>query len=102
MLPTRTIATEPILMATTPTQTETATELKLTAPDPVPVVPVDKASGLVPVSDENKSKLAAKVDAFVAELVAIDANSPEFGQKVDQITNMGRKEIMAADRKSVV
>ncbi|MGB7655362.1 MAG: toxic anion resistance protein [Novosphingobium sp.] len=83
-------------MATTPTQTETATELKLTPPDPVPVVPVDKASGLVPVSDENKSKLAAKVDAFVNELVAIDANSPEFGQKVDQITNMGRKEIMAA------
>lgn len=83
-------------MATTPTQTETATELKLTPPDPVPVVPVEKASGLVPVSDENKSKLAAKVDAFVDELVAVDANSPEFGQKVDQITNMGRKEIMAA------
>ena len=83
-------------MATTPTQTDIATELKLTAPDPVPVVPVAKASGLVPVSDENRSKLTAKVDAFVDELVAIDANSPEFGQKVDQITNMGRKEIMAA------
>ena len=83
-------------MATTPTQTETATELKLTPPDPVPVVLPEKASGLVPVSDENKSKLTAKVDAFVDELVAIDANSPEFGQKVDQITNMGRKEIMAA------
>lgn len=83
-------------MATTPTQTEPATELKLTPPDPVPVVPAEKASGLVPVSDENKSKLAAKVDAFVNELIAADANSPEFGQKVDQITNMGRKEIMAA------
>ena len=83
-------------MATTPTQTDIATELKLTAPDPVPVVMPEKASGLVPVSDENRSKLTAKVDAFVDELVAIDANSPEFGQKVDQITNMGRKEIMAA------
>ena len=83
-------------MATTTTQTDTAPELKLSAPDPVPVVPVDRAAGLVPVSDDNKSKLAAKVDAFVDELVAIDSNSPEFGKKVDQITNMGRKEIMAA------
>ena len=83
-------------MATTPTATDTATELKLTPPDPVPVVVPEKAAGLVPVSDENKSKLESKVDAFVADLVSVDANSPEFGQKVDQITNMGRKEIMAA------
>ena len=84
-------------MATTPTQTAAETPaITLTAPDPVPVVPVDRAAGLVPVSDDNKSKLAAKVDAFVDELVAIDSNSPEFGKKVDQITNMGRKEIMAA------
>ncbi len=78
------------------TQTKTATELELTAPDPVPVVTAEKAAGLVPVSEEKKSKLAEKVDSFVADLVAEDANSPEFGRKVDQITNMGRKEIMAA------
>lgn len=82
-------------MATTPTASETPT-LTLTPPEPVPVVPAEKAAGLVPVTDENKSKLAAKVDAFVADLVSADANSPEFGKKVDQITNMGRKEIMAA------
>ncbi len=82
-------------MATTPTASETPT-LTLTPPEPVPVVPAERAAGLVPVTDENKSKLAAKVDAFVADLVSADANSPEFGKKVDQITNMGRKEIMAA------
>ncbi len=78
------------------TQTKTAVELELTPPDPVPVVSAERAAGLVPVSDEKKSKLEEKVDSFVADLVKEDANSPEFGRKVDQITNMGRKEIMAA------
>jgi uncharacterized protein YaaN involved in tellurite resistance len=50
----------------------------------------------VPVSDDAKTKLDQRVDAFVADLLASDANSPEFGKKVDQITNMGRKEIMTA------
>jgi uncharacterized protein YaaN involved in tellurite resistance len=86
-------------MATT-TETVTETELKLTAPDPVPVVTAEKAAGLVPVGDDKKSKLDEKVDAFVADLVSSDANSPEFGKKVDQITAMGRKEIMAASAMS--
>jgi uncharacterized protein YaaN involved in tellurite resistance len=86
-------------MATT-TETVTDTELKLTPPDPVPVVTAEKAVGLVPVGDDKKSKLDEKVDAFVADLVSSDANSPEFGKKVDQITAMGRKEIMAAAQMS--
>ena len=84
-------------MATTPTATATETPtITLTPPDPVPVVAPEQAVGLVPVAPEAKSKLDAKVEAFIADLVASDANSPEFGQKVDQITNMGRKEIMTA------
>ncbi len=80
----------------TENKTATAIDFELTAPDPVPEVAPDKAAGLVPVSSEVKSKLATKVDSFVADLLAQDPNSPEFGQKVDQLTNMGRKEIMAA------
>ena len=84
-------------MATTaPTTTVTADTLSLTAPDPVPVVAPEKAAGLVPIEDEKKSKLDEKVDAFVADLIAQDANSPEFGARVDQLTNMGRKEIAEA------
>lgn len=83
-------------MATTPTDTTAAPTITLTPPDPVPVVALEQAVGLVPVSDDNKSKLETKVDAFVADLISSDANSPEFGKKVDAITNMGRKEIMAA------
>jgi len=78
------------------TQTQTVDTLTLTAPDPVPTVAPEKAAGLVPIDDEKKSKLDEKVDAFVDELAALDAASPEFGAKVDQITNMGRKEIADA------
>ncbi len=80
----------------TETTTATATEFTLTPPDPVPVVAPEKAAGLVPVTTEQKSKLDSKVDAFVDELVAADARSPQFGEKVDQITRMGQEQIRAA------
>ena len=84
-------------MATTnQTATRTVTDLELTPPDPVPTVAPEKAAGLVPVDAEKKSKLEEKVEGFVSELVALDAQSPDFGKKVDQITNMGRKEIATA------
>ncbi|GLT00288.1 toxic anion resistance protein [Sphingobium jiangsuense] len=70
--------------------------LKLDPPDPVPAVPPERAAGLVPVDEEHKAKLAARVDDFIEELVAQDVNSPEFGRRVDQITNMGRREIAEA------
>ena len=81
---------------TIPTATATENELTLEAPSPVPDVKPEKAAGLVPVSDDVKSKLDAKVESFVEDLIASDANSPEFGKKVDQLTSMGRKEIVAA------
>ena len=75
-------------MATTnQTMTKTATasgvELELTPPDPVPMVVPEKAAGLVPVDAEKKSALQQKVEGFVDELIALDAQSPEFGKKVD-------------------
>ena len=84
----------------TSTATKSATDLNLTPPDPVPVVAPEQAAGLVPVDQEKRSKLEEKVDGFVNELVALDANSPDFGKKVDQIINMGRKEIAAASQMS--
>ena len=86
-----------------PVATATATmadDLKLTPPDPLPPVTPDKAAGLVPLSTDQKSKLEERVDGFIADLVAQDVNSPAFGQKVDQITNMGRKEMLDAARQS--
>jgi len=84
-------------MSTPPeTATATASAFSLTPPDPVPQVAPEQAAGLVPVSEEQKSRLDMKVDAFVNELVSVDANSPQFGEKVDQITRMGQEQIRAA------
>ena len=82
-------------MATTATDTATS-DLVLTPPDPVPVVAPEKAVGLVPVDDAKRNELQKRVETFIDDLVAQDVNSPEFGKRVDQITNMGRDEIMSA------
>ncbi len=91
-------------MASDPTHTALASAdaptLTLTPPDAVPVVAPARAAGLVPVGDAVKSKLETRVDEFVTDLVAQDTNSPEFGARVDQITNMGRAEIAAASSQS--
>ena len=71
-------------------------EIKLTAPEAVPVVPLQKAAGLVPIEDSKKSALEEKADAFVEDLARLDPSSPEFGKKVDQLVNMGRREIADA------
>src|ERR1044072_2368630 len=82
----------------TQTDTATATEsvLTLEPPQPLQNVQPSQAAGLGPLKDEQRSQLEEKVDSFVNELVALDANSPEFGKKVDQLTTMGRKEIAEA------
>ncbi|QAY75168.1 toxic anion resistance protein [Sphingosinicella sp. BN140058] len=74
----------------------TETKLKLEAPEALTTVEPEQAAGLVPIEDGVKSKLETVADKFVSELVAADANSPEFGRKVDELTNMGRKQIADA------
>jgi hypothetical protein len=64
-------------MATT-TETETQPAITLEPPKPLTVVQPDQAAGLVPLKDEQKDQLEEKVDSFVNELVALDANSPDF------------------------
>jgi uncharacterized protein YaaN involved in tellurite resistance len=80
----------------TDTATQTTTKLKLDPPDALQPLPASEAAGLVPLRTEETSELDRKVEQFVTELAALDANSPEFGKKVDQLTAMGRKEIAEA------
>src|SRR5688500_18929289 len=80
----------------TPTETATATKIKLEPPAALQPIAVQEASGLVPLKNEETSELDQKVARFVEELAALDSNSPEFGKKVDQLTAMGRKEIAEA------
>src|SRR5215210_7446640 len=74
----------------------TETKLKLEAPEALATLAPAEAAGLVPVEETVRTKLDVVVDKFVDELVAADSNSPEFGRKVDELTNMGRKQIMEA------
>jgi uncharacterized protein YaaN involved in tellurite resistance len=76
--------------------TNTATKLKLDAPEALQAVAPAEAAGLVPLKQEEVSELDKRVSQFVDELAALDSNSPEFGKKVDQLTGMGRKEIAEA------
>ena len=83
-------------MASEPTTTATATKLTLEPPAALQPLAVHEAAGLVPLKSDETSELDAKVATYVSELAALDANSPEFGKKVDQLTAMGRKEIAEA------
>jgi uncharacterized protein YaaN involved in tellurite resistance len=74
----------------------TETKLKLEAPEVLQTLQPADAAGLVPLKAEDRSALEVKVDAFIDDLVKTDANSPEFGKKIDQLTSMGRKEIADA------
>jgi uncharacterized protein YaaN involved in tellurite resistance len=71
-------------------------ELVLTPPAPVAVVSTEKAAGLVPLDDAQKTKLEARVDGFIRDLVALDANSPEFGKRSEQLMRLGHEQIAAA------
>ena len=78
------------------TQLAEPTELVLTAPEPVVPVSPERASGLVPLDETQRNALELKAESFVEELAAQDVNSPEFGKRVDQISDMGRREIAEA------
>jgi uncharacterized protein YaaN involved in tellurite resistance len=77
-------------------------EVAIKLEPPVAVAPVApaRAAGLVPLKDQEKTALDARVDAFIDELVATDAASPEFGRKVDQLANLGAGEIARAAAQS--
>ena len=73
-----------------------APTITLTAPDPVKPISIERAAGLVPLKSEQQTALEAKVESFVDDLIAQDANSPEFGKRVDALTALGRREIAEA------
>jgi len=70
--------------------------LKLDPPAAVAAVAPAAAAGLVPLAPKQTTELDKRVETFVTELIAQDAASPEFGKKVDQLTNLGAREIAEA------
>jgi uncharacterized protein YaaN involved in tellurite resistance len=74
--------------------------IKLEAPVAVSAIAPAKAAGLVPLKDQERAALDAKVDSFIDDLIATDASSPEFGKKVDALANLGATEIARAAAQS--
>ncbi len=78
------------------TTTTAAPTITLEPPVAVNIIAPAQAAGLVPLKEAEKSQLDQRVDAFIADLVATDAASPDFGKKVDLLANLGAKEIATA------
>ena len=74
--------------------------IKLEPPVALSAIAPAKAAGLVPLKDQEKAQLEAKVESFIDELIATDAASPEFGKKVDALANLGATEIARAAAQS--
>jgi uncharacterized protein YaaN involved in tellurite resistance len=85
-----------MMSSNAPTETGNETAIKLEPPVAVGAISPSRAAGLVPIKDEQKTELEARVSAYVEELVTLDAASPEFGKQVDRLTNLGAKEIADA------
>lgn len=85
---------------TTTTTTTLDPPLTLDPPAPVPVIAPASASGMVKIGEAERTEAERLADSFVADLVSTETNSPDFGRKVDEITNMGRKSIAAAAQHS--
>jgi uncharacterized protein YaaN involved in tellurite resistance len=81
---------------TTATAAPASTALVLAPPAPVVVVQPEQAAGAIPIDPGTRTELQVKAAQFVESLASIDTRSPEFSQKVAQITTMGDTEMRAA------
>ena len=70
-------------------------DLVLQPPAPIAAIPSAAAAGTVPIDGETRAQLDIKVEQFISELLAIDPESPAFGAKADQLSNLGQREIAA-------
>jgi uncharacterized protein YaaN involved in tellurite resistance len=71
------------------------TALELSPPQPVPVIADDQVESMVPLDEATRVELQKKAAAFAQELAAQDPHSPAFQDKVNDITKMGEREIVA-------
>ncbi|MFD6969232.1 toxic anion resistance protein [Streptomyces sp. NPDC059949] len=76
------------------------TPLVLSAPDPVAPVRKEQAAGLVPLQDGVRDEMARRAGEYVGSLAAIDARSPEFAQRIGEITALGSADIRSAAQQS--
>ncbi|MFK0254367.1 toxic anion resistance protein [Streptomyces sp. NPDC090445] len=74
--------------------------LVLTAPEPVPAVRREQASGLVPLDDAVRAEVARRAAEYAGSLTGIDPRSPEFAARIGEVTGLGAADMRTADRQS--
>lgn len=70
----------------------------LAPPEVLTPVPRQSAGDLVPVKDERKQELAARVESYVQSLLAAELGSEEFRAKLDAASALGRQSIAQASQ----
>ncbi|MCX4715649.1 toxic anion resistance protein [Streptomyces virginiae] len=83
----------------TPTPPED-TSFRLSPPEPVAPVRREQASGLVPLQDGVREEMARRAGEYVGSLAGIDARSPEFAQRIGEMTGLGAGDIRSAAQQS--
>ncbi|MCY0932750.1 toxic anion resistance protein [Streptomyces sp. H34-S4] len=76
------------------------TPLILTAPAPVAPVKREQASGLVPLQDGVREEMARRAGEYVGSLAGIDSRSPDFAQRIGEISGLGSADIRGAAQQS--
>ncbi len=71
-------------------------DLFLTPPEPVAVVPAEKAETMIPLDDATREALARRARTYVDELAGLDPRTPEFTAKIGQVAGLGDGEIRAS------
>ncbi|MFD8147251.1 toxic anion resistance protein [Streptomyces sp. NPDC059708] len=80
----------------TPPGDEAGSPLVLTAPEPVPAVKREQASGLVPLDEGVREEMSRRAGEYVGGLAGVDARSPEFASRIHDITALGSADMRTA------
>ncbi|MEV7547290.1 toxic anion resistance protein [Streptomyces sp. NPDC089915] len=80
----------------TPPGDEPGSPLVLTAPEPVPAVKREQASGLVPLDEGVREEMSRRAGEYVGGLAGVDARSPEFASRIHDITALGSADMRTA------
>lgn len=68
--------------------------LVLQAPEAPAMVQPDEAPGMVPVPVERRDEINRQATDFIADVAMLDSRSPDFAQRVDGISKLGRDEML--------
>jgi uncharacterized protein YaaN involved in tellurite resistance len=74
-------------------EAESADELVLEPPTPVPPINPGQAASTIKVDPATAARIDAAVNAYIDSLTSLEPQSPEFERKVASISRMGHEEI---------